>query len=654
MMMLNKLLILFLITFCFLISSPCLAANLETQLTPLTLDLLQEKLKEPIPEEGMMTINLTNFTINLTEDNQEFREQFYQQIQSTITRSQIPLTLNLSNSLIQGEFTMGRLGIQTPLIEEALSGTLSDLEKKQLAKEPRFKAYSPMDIQDKFIPYTTILRGSLKLNHTQFTSPANFSNIFFLQRVEAVGVDFAEKSNWHQTSFTHLGDFSEANFHKETDFGESNFFAKAKFSKTKFYSNLDFSNSTFAESSNFTEATFNDVVDWTSSQWQGEGQFCQTTWSDRAFFSKSRFLKTLYFNNASFDKTIVFRGSRFNSTIDFIDASLREQIDFSNAVFPPNAKLNLSKLAFDAKEAKILGKKGVIGRVIYVSTLEGNETILFNLVRNFRRLEQITDANQIEYETEKLRREQIEKILIGLPWQRWFSFSAFGYGLIWLGLSLILLLSDYGTNFALVLSVGVFTIAYFGLCFWFLDRYRRKIPKKIIPNIKETFWMLGSFIFLTITSLIAIFQTARQPWLTLGCLGIILLPIPLFLLTKLYLQGRYHNLLEVTYFVEEASLRQLRLLIIRLPIMPRFPLFRDRYMPILWDRDWNWLNYYDFSLNNLLKLGFNDIRVRDEHLPGIITTLVWYQWGLGVLYIALILWTLSRTIPGLNLLIYLK
>jgi hypothetical protein len=31
-------------------------------------------------------------------------------------------------------------------------------------------------------------------------------------------------------------------------------------------------------------------------------------------------------------------------------------------------------------------------------------------------------------------------------------------------------------------------------------------------------------------------------------------------------------------------------------------------------RRWNWLNYYDFSLNNFLRLGFNDIRLRDEQL----------------------------------------
>jgi hypothetical protein len=70
-------------------------------------------------------------------------------------------------------------------------------------------------------------------------------------------------------------------------------------------------------------------------------------------------------------------------------------------------------------------------------------------------------------------------------------------------------------------------------------------------------------------------------------------------------------------------------------------------MPILWNRRWNWLNYYDFSLTTSSKLAQRH-RLRDEHLPGIITTLVWYQWSLGILYIALLLWTLSRTIPGLN------
>ncbi|MDJ0548680.1 MAG: pentapeptide repeat-containing protein, partial [Microcystis sp. M49637_WE12] len=131
-------------------------------------------------------------------------------------------------------------------------------------------------------------------------------------------------------------------------------------------------------------------------------------------------------------------------------------------------------------------------------------------------------------------------------------------------------------------------------------------------------------------------------------------PLPLILIIELYRRGRYHDLMDSSYFLQDGSMRQLRLLITRLPVVPEFPLFRDRYTPISWQKRWNWLNYYDLSLNNLLKLGFNDWRVRDRELPAIISFLVWYQWGIGIFYITLLIWTLSRTIPGLNLLIYLK
>jgi hypothetical protein len=368
------------------------------------------------------------------------------------------------------------------------------------------------------------------------------------------------------------------------------------------------------------------------------------------------------------------------------DVSLLEQVDFSNAKFVSDAYIDVAGLTFDSDQAKILGDAGKIGRVLCVSVLTGNEDVLRNLVRNFRFLQQISDANQLEYTTQRLRRQQLGSRLMGrgkvkkmqstVPSAGGEVFSTISpeksspaspapkntpsplswilEGLYWLGLSLLLLLSRYGTSFWLVFGVGLVAMAYFGLLFWLVDRFRRRYPEPIIPTSFETPWILGSYGVLTFAGVTAIFRTSAQPWLTLACLGGVILPVPMLLLWQLYQQGRYHDLMDVSYFVEDGSLRQLRLLIGRLPVMPRFDVFRDRYMPILWNRRWNWLNYYDFSLNNLLKIGFNDIRLRDEHLPGIISTLVWYQWSLGILYIALLLWTLSRTIPGLNLLIYLK
>jgi hypothetical protein len=396
------------------------------------------------------------------------------------------------------------------------------------------------------------------------------------------------------------------------------------------------------------------LADFTSIHWLKSSDFTQVDLRDRGLFSKSYFAQSLLLGSSTIEKAAAFRNSRFDELIDFQDIKLLEQVDFSNAIFNSQALLNVDGLAFDSDKAKILGDRGVIGAVIYLPKLSGNETIIRNLVRNFRNLEQIPDANQIDYTKNRLKLQQINELILSSNLSIDAGLTKINYAFQWLFLSLVLLLSDYGTNFSIVLGVGIITTAYFGLIFWFIDRFRRIYPRPILPNRHDAFWMFSSYFFLTLIGSINVFQFSRQPKITLACLALLLFPITLFLMFLMYQKGRYHDLMDESYFVSDGSLRQLRLLIVRLPVIPEFPFFRDRYTPLIWERRWNWLNYYDFSLNNLLKVGFNDIRLRDRHLPGIITTLVWYQWGLGMLYIALLLWTLSRTIPGLNLLIYLK
>jgi hypothetical protein len=221
----------------------------------------------------------------------------------------------------------------------------------------------------------------------------------------------------------------------------------------------------------------------------------------------------------------------------------------------------------------------------------------------------------------------------------------------WLWLGGLVVLSRYGTSFSLTFGLGLVAIPIFALMFWFIDRYRRRRVSPIVPPLAEGLWLGGGCTVLLGLGLNAL-RSADYPLLALGFLSVLLVPVPALLIGLMLKQGRYHDLMEESYFVEDGSLRQLRLLIARLPVIPKFPFFRDRYTYLLLDRRWNWLNYLDFSINNWLKFGFNDIRLRDQHVPGLITALVWYQWGLGLLYTALLLWTLSRTIPGLNLLIY--
>ena len=68
----------------------------------LTGELLQKRLNAPIQEYGFSTIDLRQLDIDLTPENAEFRDQFYQRLRSSINRSNKPLGIDLSQSLIQG------------------------------------------------------------------------------------------------------------------------------------------------------------------------------------------------------------------------------------------------------------------------------------------------------------------------------------------------------------------------------------------------------------------------------------------------------------------------------------------------------------------------------------------------------------------------
>ena len=615
----------------------------------LTEILLQEALVHPILNDGSLIINLQNFEINLTPENIEFRDQFYQQLQNQFNHSPKPLGLDLSNSLIRGDFNFNQLGLAVQLSQSTLPKQLMTTEKQLLEKDPSFLSEVGEQINT-----INIFRGLVKLKGAIFTGKTDFSKTFFLQRVEGENVKFNQDSVWTESRFGRDLDFFKGIFNRNLDFSQDLFFGPVKFRQARFQGITDFKKSSFWAEANFRESHFLQLANFTAIQWLKNVHFDQVNWSDRVLFSQSRFFQNLSFNNATFEKSVAFRSARFSHLIDLHDVKLLGQLDFSNGVFFPYAKMDVSGLAFDSEQAKLLGDKTIIGKIITLSGLKNNETVVRSLVRNFRDLEQIPDANQVEYTAQLLKSQRLSQELLRIPKNARSLIAWLGNLNDWLMLNGLLLFSNYGTNVKLVLGIGLIAIAYFGMIFWLLDRVRRWHPHPILPDKSESIYMVSSFVGLIIVGLTNVFTSTPTPGLTLIGLGLILLPLSVSLIGRLYYQGRYHDLLKISYLTQDGSMRQLRLLIVRLPVIPEFPLFRDRYTYLNWERHWNWLNYYDFSCNNLIKLGFNDIRLRDEHLPGIMSFLVWYQWVLGVLYLSLLLWTLSRTIPGLNLLIYLR
>ena len=629
-----------------LFSQPVLATSERIILTEI---LLQEALVHPILNDGSLIIDLQNFEINLTPENIEFRDQFYQQLQNQFNHSPKPLGLDLTNSLIRGDFNFNQLGLAVQLSQSTLPKQLMSTEKQLLEKDPSFLSEVGEQINT-----INIFRGLVKLKGAIFTGKTDFSKTFFLQRVEGENVKFNQDSVWTESRFGRDLDFSKGIFNRNLDFSQDLFFGSVKFRQARFQGVTDFKKSSFWAEANFRESHFLQLANFTAIQWLKDVHFDQVNWSDRVLFSQSRFFQNLSFNNATFEKSAAFRSARFSHLIDLHDVKLLGQLDFSNGVFFPYAKMDVSGLAFDSEQAKLLGDKTIIGKIITLSGLKNNETVVRSLVRNFRDLEQIPDANQVEYTAQLLKSQRLSQELLRIPKNVRSLIAWLGNLNDWLMLNGLLLFSNYGTNVKLVLGIGLIAIAYFGIIFWLIDRVRRWHPHPILPDKSESIYMVSSFVGLMIVGLTNVFTSTPTPGLTLIGLGLILLPLSVSLIGCLYYQGRYHDLLKTSYLTQDGSMRQLRLLIVRLPVIPEFPLFRDRYTYLNWERHWNWLNYYDFSCNNLIKLGFNDIRLRDEHLPGIMSFLVWYQWVLGVLYLSLLLWTLSRTIPGLNLLIYLR
>ncbi|MEM6449127.1 MAG: pentapeptide repeat-containing protein [Cyanobacteria bacterium P01_D01_bin.105] len=597
----------------------------------LSLPLLETRLNAPVQASGALVVNLSGLVVDLrgeTPESAAFAEAFYQKLQQRLNEKQPngkqAIGLDLSGALVKGELDLTRLSLRVPAYSSVSIPALEAFNTKfgtSLSTQTDAFAF----------------QGPLWLRQTCFTSVFQADNLYFLGPVDAEQAIFTQLAHWRTARFARSANFSQAQFQQESSFRSAVFTGRTRFNNAVFSGSTNWQSATFDGSAQFSEASFQSA-NFARSHWFTDAAFSQASFHAPLTFQKSHFEQALFFSEAQFESAVNFRQVKLQAPIHLRGALIRNQLDFGDARFGAGSRINVADLDFNAGEARILGSPGQLGPLFSVPSLANNEAVLQNLVRNFRLLEQIADANQVEYTAQRLRLAQIRREFPGLL-------------LSSLLLSGLLLLSDYGTNVTLVFSVGVMATTLFGLMFWLVDRYRRRVPAAIVPAQGETIWvLLGGSVSLAIAA--GLLSQCQHPFPTLMAVSTVTLPLPGLLIVRLYQQGRYHDLMEVSYFVKNGALRSLQVLIARLPIIPQYPFYRDRYQPLLTDRRWSWLNYYDFSLNNWFKFGFNDIRLRDKAVPGIVCALVWYQWGLGISYITLLLWTLSRTIPGLNLLLY--
>ena len=122
----------------------------------LTTELLQEKINSPQLKDGILTVDLTYLAIDLTAENNEFKEEFYHQLQNYLNHSDKVSGLDFSHSLIKGQLLSSRLGISTVLSPEALPQNLTLTERKIIESNDKFSTQSPENMRS-----VILLRGSL-------------------------------------------------------------------------------------------------------------------------------------------------------------------------------------------------------------------------------------------------------------------------------------------------------------------------------------------------------------------------------------------------------------------------------------------------------------------------------------------------------------
>ncbi len=283
------------------IAQPSEAIELETK-TLLTRETLATKLNNLTIAEGHNIIELNNLIINLNDNNSNLKNEFYQLINEKIARSEQPVYLDLSNSLIRGDLQLNRLGITTSLVAGALSSLLTPVEREKIAE------YHNLITQPgRQIISVNIFRGGLKLDRANIIGSIDLSNSLFLNSVSISETKFQQEANFANIFFDRDVDFSGSIFEKKANFTETHFLNAAKFKQTRFLDFGDFNNSYFKEKVDFEETIFSQLANFSRSTWLKIANFNKTIWRDRVIFSKSRFIEPVIFTTATFEQTVSFR-----------------------------------------------------------------------------------------------------------------------------------------------------------------------------------------------------------------------------------------------------------------------------------------------------------------------------------------------------------
>lgn len=266
-----------------------------------------------------------------------------------------------------------------------------DLIFGQAIKQPGKAVTSSIDItnseiQGKVDGINITFGKSVNFERSKFLGPANFERACFNDRLI---FDYADLDN---------SSFRKVQFNNSADFFETQFIGPTDFSRTVYR----------GDEANFKRTQFKDYVTfWASSFDTKSSDFEQSKFYKFAIFLSTEFGGDANFGSAQFKDVTDFRFANFSRYTNFLGARFDKEIDLTGIKFT-----NL-QLTWESLNGKLIC----------------NGPVYLALIKNFKELDQMEDADNCYFEYREWRRKNSS-----LGWPKvldYFAWLSCGYGVRW-------------------------------------------------------------------------------------------------------------------------------------------------------------------------------------------------------------------------------
>lgn len=269
--------------------------------------------------------------------------------------------------IVEGDLDLSELDLPTEHVER----TASDI-KLGLAEEAK-QVMSPINITNSKI------QGTVNLGNAIFQESVIFKDTNFSGYTNYKGAQFSDDANFGKAEFSGDADFGGAKFSDGANFGGAKFSGYAYFESAQFSGGADFVGAQFGRVAYFRDVSFSGYAYFTRAQFGCVANFREAKFSGDANFWVAKFSGDANFGKAEFSGDADFGRAEFGGDADFLRAQCSK-------------KLILNGLKFDR---------------LYITWNSIRDNLAYDgpaylaLIRNFKIIEQFSDADDCYYQYRK-------------------------------------------------------------------------------------------------------------------------------------------------------------------------------------------------------------------------------------------------------------